>query len=258
MILLLCGTVEGRQVLHELLKRKIQVLATVTTSYGADLLKQEGQVTVLEERLDQEGMEALLKGHPIQAVVDVTHPYAQQISKLAMGVCAEKDIPYLRYERGQVTCGDQGLKMVKDFKEAAQEAKKYQGSIFLTIGSKEIPTFLEEINVERLIARVLPLSSMVKACEDYGFTPDNLIAMKGPFSEAMNQELFRQYCPSVIITKDSGMAGGTQEKIRAAQKLNIPIIVVQRPIMNYGQTHENTKELIQAVQKVMKFEEATT
>ncbi|MCC5911100.1 MAG: cobalt-precorrin-6A reductase [Clostridiaceae bacterium] len=245
MILALCGTSEGTEVITELLKKDLKVIATVTTAYGANLLKKNSNIQVLEEKLNRDRLHQLLEEEPIKKVIDITHPYAENISKLALEVCREKKVTYLRYERPQGNYeNENNIVMAEDFYDAADKAKEVRGKIFLTVGSNQLPIFTEKIPVKQLVARVLPMSNIIKKCEDQGFTPDNLIAMKGPFSEEINYHMFKVYDASIIITKDSGTAGGTEEKIHAAQALNIPIILVKRPQINYGEVFWDLEELM--------------
>ena len=49
----------------------------------------------------------------------------------------------------------------------------------------------------------------------------------------LNRELFRKYGAEVIITKNSGTIGGTDTKFAAAAALNLPIVLIDRPKLNY-------------------------
>lgn len=44
--------------------------------------------------------------------------------------------------------------------------------------------------------------------------------------------LFEKFKPQAIITKESGKSGGFKEKVLAARKLNIPVLVVKRPVLS--------------------------
>ncbi|AKL93583.1 cobalt-precorrin-6A reductase CbiJ [Clostridium aceticum] len=253
MILALCGTSEGRELVEKLLEKKLEVIATVTTTYGGQLLKKGFQVEVLEEKLDKDKMKELIEKKNIQQVVDITHPYAENISRLAMEVCREKKLFYFRYERPETQCyEEEGKKLywANDFYHAANVAKDFEGKIFLTIGSNQLPIFTKEIEVNKLVARVLPLSSVIKGCEDQGFTPDNLIAMKGPFNKELNKQMFKAYEAAVVVTKDSGKAGGTEEKIAAAKELNIPVILVKKPSIAYGEVDHDIDALVNKITSI--------
>jgi precorrin-6A/cobalt-precorrin-6A reductase len=57
--------------------------------------------------------------------------------------------------------------------------------------------------------------------------------MQGPFSHELNVELYKKYDANIIITKNSGSIGGTDTKITAAMALDLPIIVIDRPKLEY-------------------------
>lgn len=248
MILALCGTVEGAQLLQLLAERQLEVMATVTTDYGAKCLGDNPPARVLERKLSQGDLERLLSTENIEAIIDVTHPYATVISTMAIEASQAYGIPYYRYERKRTTWdGGTQVVEVESFSEAATLCKDIPGKIFLAIGSKHLSIFTAEIEVNRLIARVLPFGEIVKDCETLGFTPDNLIAMKGPFDEGINRWMFQRYQAAAVVTKDSGAAGGTIEKINAAKALGIPVILVGRPKIDYGYTFDSLRNLVDTV-----------
>ena len=55
--------------------------------------------------------------------------------------------------------------------------------------------------------------------------------MQGPFSREFNQAVFAAYRAEVVVTKNSGAIGGTDEKLMAAMELGLKLIVVERPAL---------------------------
>ena len=51
-------------------------------------------------------------------------------------------------------------------------------------------------------------------------------------SEADEKDILISLRPDAIITKESGLSGGFQEKVDAASTLNIPLLVVKRPALD--------------------------
>ncbi|SCX80034.1 precorrin-6A reductase [Alkaliphilus peptidifermentans] len=245
MILALCGTSEAHKLLRCLEKRKYKTIATVTTDYGEKCLENFLDVEIIKGRIGEADLRQLVQEREIKSIIDVTHPYANVISTIAQKISKERKILYLRYERKETKLNkDTLITKVVDFSQAAQVASRVKGRIFLTTGSKNISIFTDKIDVSRMVIRVLPLSNIIKNCEEYGFSPDNIIAMKGPFSEELNKQMFIHYKASVVITKDSGEAGGTLEKINAAKELELPIILVGRPKTHYGEAFDDLNDLI--------------
>ena len=114
---------------------------------------------------------------------------------------------------------------VKSVEEAYQKANELGSNIFLGTGSKTIGEFVKNLKNKNIVARVLPTSDVIKMCEEVGLNADNIIAMKGPFSEAINEQMYKHYDIDLVITKESGIEGGFLEKVNAAKNLNIPVVV---------------------------------
>ena len=55
------------------------------------------------------------------------------------------------------------------------------------------------------------------------------IAMQGPASAELDAALLRHLGAVVLVTKDSGAAGGLDEKLRAAELAGATAVVVERP-----------------------------
>ena len=79
--------------------------------------------------------------------------------------------------------------------------------ILSTLGSKAIPK-LAEIENNKVFLRILPTVESVKSAIDYNFLPKDIIAIQGPFSKEFEEEILKFYKASVLLTKDSGEAGG--------------------------------------------------
>ncbi|MEQ6359269.1 precorrin-6A reductase [Thermoanaerobacter thermohydrosulfuricus] len=183
----------------------------------------------------------------IDIVVDATHLFAKDISINAINAYNKTGIKYIRYERKSLYYYN--AIVVESCEEAAEECKKY-GSIFLTVGSKNLEKFkvLWEIG-KKVTARVLPLSSVIKKCEDLGLKPKDIIAMEGPFTKELNYQMFKERNAEVVVTKESGIVGGVLEKFEAAKMLGIPVILIKRPDVNYPVVVTDVDSLINEVTK---------
>ena len=100
-------------------------------------------------------------------------------------------------------------------------------------GSKNLPKIVELIPDRNLIVRVLPTSDVILSCESLGLNADNIIAMKGPFSQSINEEFYKHYNVDIVVTKESGIAGGFLEKVNACETLQIPVVIITREKINY-------------------------
>lgn len=255
MMLVLAGTRDGRQLAAALKERGYDVLVSVVTSYGAQLAAADGLI-VSAGALDEAELAALIVRHGVTRVIDATHPYAAGISATAQRVCARLALPYLRYERAASPLPAwEKLQVVRDWPDAAAAAAAWGEVIFLAIGSRHLAAFTVHPAVQgkRLVARVLPDADVIRKCLTLGLTPADIVAMQGPFSQAMNYAMFRHFGAQVLVTKNSGPVGGTDSKISAAISLNMAVVVVERPAVSYGRVATSVAE----VEKFLQEEQRT-
>lgn len=254
MIFLAAGTQDAREIARLLLTHNYEVTASVVSDYGKILLSEEPQLTVIEQKLDAAAMHKVLKEKDIKIFVDASHPYAVNISAIAMQVCHQLGIYYIRYERPTVALPDyEKLCEVTSFTEAAEKAAQLGKNIFLTTGSRHLDEFKGLIGAPAytVTARVLPVIESIEVCTQAGMLPKEIIAMQGPFSKELNEAMYQQKNSDVVIMKNSGRLGGSDTKLAAAIAMKIAVVVISRPKMKYEHLVTDKKELIDKVREVM-------
>ena len=239
-ILIFAGTTEGRELSEYLAAAGIAHTLCVATEYGKIVLKEHPCVKVHKGRMDREEMEIYIKNGNFGAVVDATHPYAEVVTQNIRHAMQDMDIPYLRLKReSNVTSSYEKIQYFKDSVSCARALEKTDGNILLTTGSKELSVFVKFIDKkERLYVRVLPGIESLQLCMDCGIAGRQILALQGPFSTQMNEAMLRQYQIKWLVTKASGNAGGYQEKLDAAQNLDIPVFVIGCPAEQECHTFE--------------------
>jgi precorrin-6x reductase len=75
----------------------------------------------------------------------------------------------------------------------------------------------------------LPGDKSVAKCLSAGFESEQIITGVGPFSVEENERLWDSLGVNVVVTKESGREGGFPEKVEAAKRLGIALVVVERP-----------------------------
>lgn len=237
MIFVLAGTQDGREIARLLLEQGHDVAASVVSSYGGELLAHAcGQKCLINDKpLDEAALKDYLQKHNIRLLVDASHPYAANVSRNAIAVCRALSLPYIRYERDLSKLDYDKITLVHSYEEAAKAAAGLGKKIFLTTGSRNLDKFVHSSDLKdcELTARVLPAAEVIALCESLGLDAGHIVALQGPFSRELNVELFRKYGAEVIITKNSGTIGGTDTKFAAAAELSLPIVLIDRPKLNY-------------------------
>ncbi len=237
MIFIAAGTSDGLELSKFLKAKGARVIASAVSEYGGELLKNRGGLRAEEINaapMDEEALVTFLRENNVTTFADATHPYAVNVSKNAMNACRRLNIPYIRYERAAVGWGG-NVHIAADYEEAAKTAAELGKNIFLTTGSRNLEVFANAPCLKKcvLTARVLPTPEVIAKCFALGFTPKNIVAIEGPFSKEFNEEMFRSRNAQVVVTKNSGQAGGADTKLAAAAALNLPVVMIDRPKTEY-------------------------
>ena len=236
--ILFAGTTEGHQIIQAYAKYQRPLLVCVATEYGKTLMEEncnltdDSSIEIRAGRLNMEEMETLLLQEDPIEVLDATHPYAKIVSEQLRTLSNQYHLAYTRIIREQraLPKTDPYLVVVESMEQAAQKIKAISGPILLTTGSKEISAFCEQLErTDSLYVRVLPSSESIDLCLNAGVKQQNIIGMQGPFSVEMNRAILKKYHICGMVTKESGVAGGFDEKYDACKAEHIPLIVIARP-----------------------------
>lgn len=229
-----------------------EILATTFSQLGADCIARRPGLRLFAGALEADGFERLLRDEQPDFLVDLSHPFAVEVSRNAKAAAAACGVPYLRYERQRADEADlpAGLdcRHFADFAAAAAACGQMAGNILLTIGSKNLAFFRELPDFrQRFYVRVLAESRILQELEAMQIDPGHIFAMKGVASAELNIALCRQCRAAALVSKDSGPAGGLLEKMQAAAALGIPLLLVDRPAAAGGQVFANLLELNRAI-----------
>ncbi|MCR5316762.1 MAG: precorrin-6A reductase [Treponema sp.] len=257
-VFVFAGTTEGRKLFELLKKNNISCTVSVATDYGANLLSGNSRCKVLSGRMSKEEMLAAVKKSKCLCLVDATHPFAQAVTSQIKLVCAELGVKYVRLLRDideQKDMAD-SLLFFDSVKSAAEYVKDRRGNVFVASGAKDLNVITDTIeDKSRIFARVLPSEDSLLKCIHSGLCEKNIIAMQGPFSSFMNEAMFRETKAKFVITKESGAAGGFEEKIIAAKKCGAITLVVKNPESKTGEKAQKSysySETVKLLETILK------
>ena len=247
-VIIFAGTIEGRTLSEYLAGRGVSVIACVATEYGETLIAERPCLRVHAGRLDEGQMEQWIRAQDPVLVVDATHPYASVVSKNLAQACGNTGTEYIRLVREASDLGKLSGKAVitESVDEAVEYLKGTEGNILATTGSKELDKYTAIPDYEnRVYARVLSTAEVAASCEKLGFRGKNLICMQGPFSEDLNAAMLRQFDCRYLVTKETGKAGGFEEKIRAAGRAGAQVVLIGRPEELPGYSYAETVRILE-------------
>jgi precorrin-6A/cobalt-precorrin-6A reductase len=175
-----------------------------------------------------DGLAAWLAQQAIEAVIDATHPYADQISFNVVAACEQLAIPLATILRPawRLEPGDQ-WQTVANAEAAAEALGPEPRRVFLSLGRLELGAFAANPHHQYLARTVDPPRGVVLPRDI------RLILDRGPFDEPAETALLVKEMIDVLVSKNSGGAA-TYAKIKAARKLGIPVVMIARPHKSHG------------------------
>lgn len=247
--IVMSGTSDATKVikyLHE--DENNYIIATTVTDYGAKIAESAGANEVISKALKEEDFIKVIEENKIDTLIDATHPFASVATETAIESCEKANINYIRYERASTILPESDL-IIKTatFEEGAKKAKELlvnpEDKLMHLAGVMRLPTIVNEVDPNKVVARVLPNNFSISKTLENGLPAENIIAMQGTYSKELNMALMKEYNVSAIITKESGESGGAETKINAAIELEIPVILVMRPQIDKLENHKIVRSI---------------
>ena len=249
-ILLLGGTGDSAPIVRALARRGLRVLVSTVTDHPLTLPSHPA----VERRVgafDDASLSRWVEARGVLAIVDATHPYAEVIGPIGRRIAEKHRIPYFRFTRPPTPALSKVVSIAESHARAAQIACGFGGPVLLTVGSKHLGDYVREANRVSvpLFVRVLDRKESVDACLALGLSSTAVIAARGPFTVEENIAHIRHFGVGVLVTKESGAAGGVAEKLAAAERTGCRVVVVERPRECEKESHTDVEEMVAAILK---------
>lgn len=228
MILVFGGTTEGRAAVETLdAAGRVYYYSTRGSLQQVECLhgvRISGAMEIAE-------MKAFCRKHEIRLLVDAAHPFAERLHQNIAAVAEGSGIPVIRYERIYPP-RDPDLIWCNSFTEACHWLENQGVRQLLALsGVQTIPKLRDYWARHSCRFRVLDRPESRELALKYEFPLENLVFWENGRSE---EELFLQWHPDAVLTKESGNSGYFREKVDAARKLHIPVVVIKRPVLPGG------------------------
>ena len=216
---------------------------TVTTADAVKLYPVLPNLRIRVGQLSEFQIHEFIEQEKIIAIVDASHHYAIAISETVIQIAQNLKIPYLRYERAELV-PSQNITVLENFETLLTGNYLTNQRVLLTVGYKILPRFKQWQTQAVLFARILPSMESLKVALDSGFTSDRLIAIRPPISIDLEKALWQQWNISLVVSKASGQAGGEEIKQKVAELLEIPLMIIARPKVDYPQQTNDLNEIL--------------
>ncbi len=165
---------------------------------------------------------AFIREQGIDLLLDLTHPYAAQISANAAHAAAMSGVPCwaLRRPGWQASEGDD-WREVGDWAELVVALQEFRRPLF-TLGREPLE-HLQQIPLhQHWTVRCLQAQPATERAE--------IIGARGPFALNEERALFARLNTDVLISKNSG-SQSTEPKLQVARELGLPVLLLRRPLL---------------------------
>lgn len=179
--------------------------------------------------MDCEMIKSFCTENNIRLIVDAAHPFAENLHQNIALASEEINIPVVRLERNYPNLTD-NLLWFDTFQNAIDYLRNHKIDNLLALtGVNTIAKLKPYWKEHNCWFRILDRDESKTIVDKEGFPPKKIL-----FYQKDNNELalFESLKPEAIITKESGESGGFKAKVRAAHQLNIPVLVVKRPVLS--------------------------
>ncbi|MGV0837925.1 cobalt-precorrin-6A reductase [Mycolicibacterium thermoresistibile] len=221
-ILLLGGTAEGRALAAQL-HPDVEVISSLAGRVPDPALP-VGAVRIGGFGGPQ-GLRRWLAEHPVDGVVDATHPFAAKMTATAAQVCADTGVAHLVLQRPAWPT-DGAIVVRSDTEAAAAVAQHGFSRVFLTSGRSSLAAFTA-LDAWFLIRVVTPPS------RDLLPQRHRVLLSRGPYDYDGERNLLVEHDIDALVTKNSGGAM-TRPKLDAAADLGVAVVMMDRPTLPPG------------------------
>ena len=179
--------------------------------------------------LDEKTMTTFCLEKDICLIINAAHPFAEVLHQHIATVSEQLNIPVIRYERNYPK-QDDSLLWFNSYDAAIGYLIKNNINNLLALTGVNTVSKLKPYWLHyNCWFRILDRDESRSVITQEGFPLNKVLYYQQSENEV---PLFKKLNPQAIITKESGESGGFNEKVKAARQLNIPVLVVKRPMLS--------------------------
>lgn len=238
------GTSEGRKLCEMFAAHGIQTVVSIASEYDGNSEDMPQGVQVRVGRLNAEDMRRLI-AEGAACVFDAAYAYSQNVSRNARKVCEQTATPYFRVMQFQMPYIGDNVVYVRSATEAASFLAGCEGNALLTVSANSLPVFADIPGFNhRLSVRVPPDRYTLARCQELGFSYEQIIAMKGPFTRELNEALLVARAAEYWVIHSGSDIDSVREKALTAQSVGATIILIERPTETLNVPSGGAKEAL--------------
>lgn len=223
MILVFGGTTEGRVAIKTLDEGEGKYIYS-TLGTGQDVACAHG-IHICGAMSDCDMINVCRK-NGVKLIIDAAHPFAVNLHETIGKVARDLGLSVIRLERIYPSIDSPEVVWCESYADAMNkmEAQGVDRLLALT-GVQTIPKLKEFWQRYNTWFRILDRMESIDKANSYGFPENHLVF----YEEADTAMLIEKLKPNAVITKESGLSGGFEEKVKSALEAGVKLFIVRRP-----------------------------
>lgn len=201
-------------------------------------------------KMDTDSIKHFCKKNEIMLIIDSAHPFAENLHATVSKVSIQTGIPVIRLERQFPEYReDRVVIWCSDYQDAVNKMLSDDINKLLALSGVNTISKIRDFWKQReTYYRILDREESFEKVKLQGFLKENLVF----YEKGKLQKLIDNISPDAILTKESGISGGFEEKVQVASKNNIRLYVVKRPkLPDNFITVDGPHGLRRAVEKIL-------
>ncbi|MRT94624.1 cobalt-precorrin-5B (C(1))-methyltransferase CbiD [Ancylomarina sp. 16SWW S1-10-2] len=248
MILIFGGTTEGK-IVAELFDIIGQPYFYSTRT---DTHKQIKGTRVFGE-LDGQKMKVFCQENNIRLIIDAAHPFAVYLHENIYTTASDLGIETIRYERNFPDVrSSKSVRFFDSYDSMSDALLQEKFDHILALTGVQTITKLKSLWEQRTCYfRILDTDLSLRKSKETDLAQEFIIPMDPKANTEQLEALARKVNAEILLTKESGESGFFQSKLTVAEKLGIPLWVVERPTLpNYNHVADSPKKFLQLFYRV--------
>jgi precorrin-6A/cobalt-precorrin-6A reductase len=232
MILVFGGTTEGKKVATLLNSEGLPFVYSTKTEIDFEA---SNNAVYRFGALSETQLKEFIVENKVTTIIDAAHPFAEVLHQTIDRTTQITNTPVLRFDRIYPNRTiDESVHYVDGYGEGLSLLQtKYNGKILLALtGVQSIPKLVSYWENKPAYFRILDRAASIDMALENNFPKSQLIL--GLPNKTVDAEVgvLKEKNIEILITKESGDSGALSVKIDAALEVNIPIIIIKKPVIS--------------------------
>ncbi len=184
---------------------------------------------IISGAMDSASIVKFCADNNIKLIINAAHPFANELHNNISSASVQLKIDVIRLERGACESDYKGIIRINTIVDAVDYILSHGIKKVLALSGVNSAKHLTGLSGScDVFLRIMNLEESNRIIKDCGFPIENIIYYDIN-DDSRDVEVFNKVNPDLVIIKESGESGGFEDKIKLAEKFDIPVLLLSKP-----------------------------